>query len=291
MFLTSMTILGGDLRQCYLAEYMHTLGHDVICFGTVPFPFSHGEGIPVSHNLTYALAQARLVLGPVPFSKDGVHLNADPKESLSLHDLLGALRPGQILAGGGFGEDFSSSCAAAQIPVWDLMKDEAFICRNAALTGEGFLSLLISNTPFSLRGRSLLLIGYGRCAREIEKLLRCFSMKIYVCDCKKEALALASSQGHRAVWPKELSRCLPNLDLIINTVNDSVLADAQLDLLPPDCILFDIASAPYGFRKETADQKNLRLLRCPGIPGHTMPQTAGEAMGAALSERMLSYGL
>lgn len=291
MFLTSMTILGGDLRQCYLAEYMHTLGHDVICFGTVPFPFSHGEGIPVSLHLSDALSQARLVLGPVPFSKDGIHLNADRKTPLSFHDLLGALRPGQILVGGGFGEDITASCAAAQIPIWDLTKEEAFIRKNAALTGEGFLSCLIANTPFSLKGRSLLFVGYGRCAQEIEKLLTAFSMNIYVCDCKEDVLSLAKAQGHTAVKPEEISGWLPKLDLIVNTVCGPVIDDDTLALLSPDCILFDIASAPYGFRKETAAQNNLRLFRCPGIPGRMTPQTAGEVLGAAISERMLSYGL
>ncbi len=291
MFLTSMTILGGDLRQCYLAEYMHNLGHDVICFGTVPFPFSHGDGIPISRQLPYALSQARLVLGPVPFSKDGVHLNAGGKDPLFFHDLIDALRPGQILVGGGFQKEFVASCAAAQIPVWDLMKEEGFIRKNAALTGEGFLSYLIANTPFSLKNRSLLFLGYGRCAQEIEKLLTGFSMNIYVYDCKEEILALGKSQGHTPVTPGELLGYLPKLDLIVNTVCGPVLNDDALSLLSPDCILFDIASAPYGFREETAAQKNLRLFRCPGIPGRVMPQTAGEALGAAISERMLSYGL
>ncbi len=290
MNVTSMTVLGGDLRQCYLAEYMYTLGHDVICYGTVPFPFSQADKIPVSDNLMKALSHARLILGPVPFSKDGVHINQSGPSALSLSDLQSRLRPGQLLIGGSFPSSFADSLSESQISLLDVMREEDFLQKNAALTAEGLLATLIAETPFSLRGRKLLLLGYGRCGTEICRILAPFSMEITVCDHNEAALLRAGRSQFAAKKPWELTDDAMDFDLIVNTVPAKVLTDVQLNGLHRRCILFDIASTPFGFDEKLLAQKKCRLVRCPGIPGRILPQAAGELLGRTISERMQSYG-
>lgn len=298
MFYTSMTVLGGDLRQCYLAEYMYTLGHDVICFGTVPFPFSTPDGPSQSQNLQEALSKARLVIGPTPFSKDGVCLyqetdgakegNSIAKNGpLSLDSVKDALQPGQILLGFGIPKAFTAFCTKAGILVWDFLDSPKLAQANAALTAEGLLAFVIAETSFSLKGKKALLLGHGRCGQEIVKLFTNFELSFTVLDRDPKARALAGPQVRTLTEP-ELSTLPMDFDLVLNTIPARILTRQEIDRLPQHCVLFDIASAPFGFELEHTGR---RLVRCPGIPGKTMPRTAGEFLGKVITERMLSYGL
>lgn len=278
----SIAVLGGDLRQHYLAEYMVKTGHEV-------------------SSLREAISDCDWILGPMPFSRDGERLYTAPtkpvgimpgksaeilpKESagITLEELAALLRPGQTLVGGGIPEHFSAACAGKQVTVIDLMEDEALIRANAALTAEGLLSMLIAQTPFSLTNRRFLILGFGRCGQEIAWLLSGFSAALTAYDHDPKRIGLATLQG----FSTDLSL---DYDVIINTIPAQVLTGQQLAQLPPHCMLFDIASAPFGFDLKTARELGLALIRCPGIPGAMMPQTAGELIGKSISERMLSHG-
>lgn len=63
----SIAILGGDLRQCYTAEYLHSCGFHVTCFHTPDFPYH--SGILLEQELSQALTQAEVILLPTPFPK------------------------------------------------------------------------------------------------------------------------------------------------------------------------------------------------------------------------------
>lgn len=289
MFYTSMTVLGGDLRQCYLAEYMCSLGHDVTCFSTVPFPFSSSNSPFQADSLQKALEEARLVIGPVPFSKDGVFLyqEQDGGSPLPLDSLKEALHPGQILLGFGIPGDFAAACRDSGISVRDISDSETLARENAAFTAEGLLSSIIAETPFSLKGRRALLLGHGRCGQEIVKLFTKLGVTFTILDKDPNARALAQPDCP-AVTFEDLSTIPMDFDLIINTIPARLFSSEQTAQLPEYCVLFDIASAPYGFDSKHAVRK---LVRCPGIPGKTMPKTAGEFLGKVIIERMLSYGI
>lgn len=290
MSIHSLAVLGGDLRQCYLAEYMRASGHKLSCFGIMPFSFSE-ENFPAKANsLTDALSDTALILGPVPFSVKKGFLSTDPLLSvqITLQELLDALIPGQILAGGSIPDEFCRSCAEKQILVLDLLQDEDFLQKNAVLTAEGLLASLIHETPFSLMGRRVLLLGYGRCGQAIGRLLLPFDMEILVLEQEESRRLLARLDGMAAMAPVILPQDLLSFDLVINTIPAQVLTSTQLEQLPKHCIIFDIASAPFGFQPKSTDGR--RLVRCPGIPGKMMPETSGTLIGKIISERLLSHG-
>lgn len=322
----SVTVLGGDLRGRYLAEYMESKGHEVTCFGVMTAsdtePFEEGRPLPGAMppekpfllrnaaSLEKAVAASGWILCPMPFSKDRKHLfTLDAAPAIDLEKLKDSLRPGQILVGGGIPELFSEACARRQVTVMDLMEDETLARANAALTAEGLLSMLIAQTPFSLVNRKLLILGFGRCGQEIAWLLSCFSTAVTVCEHDPERTALAARCGflifgaaQDAPIPQQgvsipdaaqsASPASPlDYDIVINTVPAQVLTGQQLSQLPAHCMLFDIASAPFGFQLQAARETGLSLIRCPGIPGALMPQTAGELIAASISERMLSHGV
>lgn len=317
MLKATFSVLGGDLRQSYLAAYLCNLGQEVTAFAVPALPDSLSYCPYPAINLREALAGARLVVCPIPLSRDDESLAVTEPEpaafgknqppaaakqghGLSLKELLDEMSPGQVLVGGAFPESFALACHQKQISTVDLLQDEDFLRANAALTAEGLLAVLLRNTPFSLTGRKTLLLGYGRCGQEIARLLTAFSMKLWVLEKDEALLSQALTRGHPAfASPKHEEDAALGLsepespmdfDFVINTVPARVLSPALLAQLPARCRLFDIASAPFGFDSETARTLGLSYVRCPGLPGRWMPQTAGEMMGKTILERMLSYG-
>jgi len=282
----SIAILGGDLRQCYLADYMYIMRHDVTCYSTMPFSY---KGSILQASLKDAVLGAQLILCPIPFSKDGITLfsSAKGKKSVTLKELLDVLRPGQSLFGGNIPAEFTASCMNRQVSVIDLMKEPSLTLANAALTAEGLLSSLIAETPFSLFRRRLLLLGFGRCGQEIGKQLAFFDMHITAYDNDISRLAKARTLDFTALTPEELPLSRFDYDLVINTIPMQVITRDQLNQLPDACILFDIASAPGGFDDTIIKELNRKLFCCPGIPGRFMPQTAAELIGKTVLERML----
>lgn len=293
MSTTSFAILGGDLRQCYLADYLNTNGHEVTCFGTMPFSYSCSSYITNTPTSEEALEQARLVLCPVPFSVNAGFLNAPAllPAQFSFTELAEVLAPGQFVIGGAIPADFIQTCSRKQIPVWDFMEDEAVVSFTASLTAEGLLATLIEESPFSLVGRKLLLLGYGHCGREIVKHLSSFDMDILVVEQEKEQRVTAHMDGISALETAPDNGVFASFDMVINTIPASVLSLEQLAHLPKHCIFFDIASAPFGISADTISELKLNYLCCPGIPGKRMPQTAGEFIGKVILERMLSHGI
>ena len=55
----------------------------------------------------------------------------------------------------------------------------------------------------------------------------------------------------------------------------ATLNEAQLRRLPPECMLIELASPPYGIDAEACKRLGLSYLLASGLPGQYAPKTAG----------------
>ena len=165
--------------------------------------------------------------------------------------------------------EIEEACRKENIPVLNYMASEDFMLRNAYLTAEGFLSLLIQNTPFSLDESNILLLGLGCCGKAIEKLLR-------VLPCRLDAFDQVPVESivQRAY------------NVVVNTIPAPVIRREQLSQLPDGCRLFDIASLPGGYDEDAVQELGFILRKCPGIPGQMSPQSAGFCIGQCAMQYM-----
>lgn len=290
MAISSIALLGGDLRQCYCAEYLLSLGWKAACFHTLDFPY-HGN-IRMATSLSEALAGAEVVLAPTPLSKDSASLyQADPQHSpCPLASLWESLAPGQILAAHSISGKTAELLAGKKCPVFQLSQSEAFTAGNSYLTAEGLLSEIIRLTPFSLPSANVLLLGYGHCGSAIGSLLLTFCRSVYVMEWDLARRAQAEKNGLKPVAAADFPEALPPCSILINTIPAPVLEPSQLQKLPGSCHIFDIASAPFGFPADTAEKYLLPYFRIPGIPGRFSPAAAGQLIGKTI-ERISDYGL
>lgn len=290
MAISSITILGGDLRQCYTAEYLYHLGWQVTCFHTPDFPYI--PEIQRVDSLSQALEHADLVLAPTPLSKDGTCLfQANSMEpSCLLSKLWNSMKPSQALAVHTISKELAKPLHQKGCRIFEFSNSPVFTLENSMLTAEGLLSELIRYTPFSLSSANILLLGYGRCGTAIGKLLHSLCRSIYVLEQESEKLNQAEKNGICPVTPEDFSMVLPQCNIVINTIPASVLEPTQLQKLPGSCHIFDIASAPFGFPADVTEKYLLPYFRIPGIPGRFSPVTAGHITGKVI-ERMTDYAL
>lgn len=284
----SIAVLGGDLRQCYSAEYLYSCGWDVTCFHTPDFPYH--SGIILEDQLAQALGQADAVLLPTPLSKDGTHLfqpeGQDPP--CFLEKIWDQVKPKQTIAVHSLAQEQLGMLEEKGCKVFQFAQSPVFASENAMLTAEGLLSEVIRYTPFSLSSARVLLLGYGFCGSAIGTLLHPICRSIYVLEQDLEKQSLAQKKGICPIQKEDFSTVLPHCSLVINTIPATVLEKEWIQELPGSCHIFDIASSPFGFPETIMEDCLLPYFRLPGLPGRFSPVSSGQAIGK-LIERITDY--
>lgn len=166
----------------------------------------------------------------------------------------------------------------------DMMKDETVAERNAQVTAEATLALLITRGGYSFQNEKYMLAGYGRCGRAIARRLLAWGAKVTVLARSREARKMAMLDGCNSVpfsyGPKEAY----GTRAVINTVPAKVIGAEIINELQQDCVIIDIASI-CGCDTELIHKKGISFSHELGLPGRFLTGTSGQI----LAECVLSY--
>ena len=92
-------VIGGDLRQVFLANYLCTKGHSVITYG-INHPQLSKNCIPASTFAQLIAPDTQVVL-PLPVTKDGTNLFiSDAEHPISIEELKECLTQQNTVFGG-----------------------------------------------------------------------------------------------------------------------------------------------------------------------------------------------
>lgn len=268
-----VTVLGGDTRQIYTAGYLAEKGYDVSVFG---FELFDGE---IRHktaaDLSTALQCGVLIL-PLPCSANGKTLSAPfADHEYALKDITERLHPGTLLFAGMAGTPLINAAKAADCEIYDYFTREELTVKNALLTGEGVLSILLDRLPVTVFGLRAAVTGYGRVAYYTARLLHGLGAEVTVFARAPVQLTKAQTAGLQTVKLQEFGSVPRRFDCLINTVPAPILGERELSALNKDCLLLETASAPYGIDKAAAAGLGFTLVKAPSLPGRTAPKSAG----------------
>ena len=140
------------------------------------------------------------------------------------------------------------------------MNNENYVLKNAFLTAEGAVTTLETESNDSLLGKSILIIGYGRIAKALHRLLSAYGCRITVCSRSPESAQLCTFYGAEHIYFSELK-----------AVRNGV-------------IILDLASFPGGVDTLVASSLNLKVINGRGMPSKFTVKAAGEALGCAADE-------
>ncbi len=153
----------------------------------------------------------------------------------------------------------------------DYSKNEYFLSDNAYITAEAFLTAWQKTTRSSLRGKKILISGYGRIGKHLSKILSSLGAKIYVYARREETRNEIKGSGYCSVKLDFAKQA----DAVINTVPAMIFSSELISLIPENTALFELASKT-GFEK--TDRVNFAL----GLPGKILSKTASEAIYKAI---------
>ena len=259
----SVLIIGGDSRLRTVYNVLKSKGIDC------EYENSDGKA---------ALKKAsdyRYLALPVPaVAGDGSIFSDNRAFKLSTDSLGSALSQNHIVFGGAFGKELSAILDERNAVYIDFCKNEDFLSFNAFLTSQGTLCLLTSLTSRLLTGEKALITGFGRVSKALALTLKGISMKVCICARSESQLSLARAMGFDAIPLCELKKKIGEYPYIFNTVPENIFSDDVLAAFDPRTLYIELASAPYGIKKELFDSE--RFIPAPALPGRYVSQSAGE---------------
>lgn len=265
------SILGGDMRQVWLARLLLEDGWDVMTWGL------EQGGAPNAAPLGRALEPKLLIL-PLPVCRAGKLVLPLTDIRLDTEQLWSRLRYDQLLLGGMTSELSPRLMADFGLTLLDYYDREEAQVANAVPTVEGAVQLAMEATDRTIHGSRCLVAGCGRIGRLLAQRLQALGARVTVSARRYGDLAWASVWGYERLRTGQLSGNLEKFDLIFNTVPALIFDAGLLRQLREDCFLLDLASAPGGVDMDAAKALNRRVRTAPGLPGRTAPRTAAAAI-------------
>lgn len=238
-----------DLRMKYLSEILTSKHYETQPFYIMPdYPFC-------------------LIVSPA-------------KKVEQLLEIINKMPPESILIGGQNSEYVKPYSEKNNITYIEITKDEAFAVQNAVPTAEGTISLILSNTESTIQGMDIAITGYGRIGKILAPMLKALGANVHIIarNPVQRAWAMEYKTSDLQNIKKELSTC----KVLVNTVPEQIIDKATLEALPPHSLILELASYPFGYNAEIAQELGHNCILASGLPSKIAPYSAAEYMADAV---------
>lgn len=216
-----------------------------------------------------------LIQAAVELHQNGVPFTADPEEAdILLYNvptpafLRDEIPVGPTVIGGNL--DFLDE----KIPKLDLLKDPYYLARNALLTAEATLGLLLPKLECDFGCADTLILGWGRIGKCLDQLLGRIGIPVSVYARKPADQAMLAALGYTPVTRNEISQRIHQYKCIINTAPAKILSQEDMAKAAPDCIKIDLAS--------TLSLPGPGVLHARGLPGKYKAEASGKLIAKTI---------
>ena len=266
-------LIGGDLRQLYLAEKLKKDGNNISICG---FESLNSTDFKLnSLDLKTLIAESEYIILPVPVTRDGITINAPFSNStININEKFVSLFKNKVVFGGIISSLFECVNKHKFISK-DYYFREDFMIQNAVPTAEGAIKIALNESINTIFGCNCLVIGYGRIGKVLSKTLKNMGANVTISARNNKDLTWANINQFKTI---NINKCHSKLDidLVFNTVPAEVLDYNALSLLKSARLIIDLASSPGGINKQIAKQFKIKVISALGLPGKHFPKTAGE---------------
>lgn len=270
-------VLGGDLRQGYLADLLADEGHTVIVSGLEKLEtVSHRCFVGTVGEMA---AAADVIVLPMPVSRDKVTLSAPFSYTpIYLSDIWPVIPATTLVLGG-----MIKPPENARFKWIDYAARADLAILNAVPTAEATLEIAIRETDITLFGANCLVVGYGRIGKIMTAYLSSLHAHVTATARKAADLAWIRASGIEALPTDEIHSKASRFDLIVNTVPYPVLTRRELSKCKKEAVIIDLASPPFGVDFAAAEGLGLKAFSALSLPGKTAPKTAAKILGDTIT--------
>ena len=280
--------MGGELRQQLLLRELEK-EYKCISYGINRIEGKYlgkeqGENkTRPAKELREAVCQAENLLFPIPFLKqEKINLSG---EEVRIEELEKLVLPGQKLYGGNLPYKLKEQLRKKGVVCYDYMEDESIAVYNSIATAEGTIAEILQSFPYNLHGTSVLVLGYGRCARTLVNKLLAMKAKVTVYARRREAGMEAYAQGADYMEKHEFLKETEKFPIVINTIPERIFVKEDLEKIPFHTQIYEIASYPYCMDPKEAEKKKINFFICGGLPGKYSPISSAMILKEYLMEK------
>lgn len=226
-------------------------------------------------NVKDTLANCKIIVLPFPSTRTNI---AFLRECKVIGDYF---LPEHTVIGGMINAELKDEFEKSGIKFYDYFENEAYVLKNAQLTSQGAVRLLLENTPDFLVGKKVLVTGFGRIGKSLAMILKSLGMKVFIAVRREESAVEVLAMGFDVFNFNAVKGTLFYYDYIFNTVPSMLLSYRDISHLNENAIYFELASSPFG-----ADKKNFELLGKNYIHGGALP---GRYYQKAVARNIVDY--
>lgn len=286
-----IAVIGGDIRQLYLARELSKKGYTVTVFGIDIPRLDEKDNLIYSKNLSEATENAIMAVLPLPFSRDKITLNAPSStETILLGDIYSYCADIPYIAAG-LPDTESKNKLSVKSFLIDYATREDFTLKNALATVEGAVAIAIREMPTTLHGSVCAVTGYGRIGKILVRTLISLGANVKVFARKNTDRISAEIDGAKAFDIKDISENIYDTDILINTVPSVIIEEKVLKNFPKSSIIIELASPPGGVDKHDAVISGIRLINAQSLPGKYSPKSAAKAIYDSIFSALREEGV
>ena len=271
--INKISIIGGDLRIVKLAEMLVDEGVEVFTYGLENSELS--KEIKCK-DLSEAISESDVILGPIPFSSNGKTINTPfSNKKVLVEEFLESIS-GKTLLAGQFKQEIYDIANENNVKLIDILKREDLSVLNAVSTAEGTIKIAIEETPKNLHGSNILVLGFGRVGKILSNMLKGLGANVS-CEARKNSdLAWIKAYGYEPIALANLKDNLNRFDIIINTIPYIILDKENLENVKRDALVIDLASNPGGVDRDAIKQQKIKFIWALSLSGKVSPVTSAE---------------
>ncbi len=260
-------VMGGDERMIFAAR---ALGADTLYLG---------------ENMNINGKYEAIVL-PVPLSKDGENV-ACPIENTKfpLEKITEFAKENAFIFAGGHCPKLDEICREKGYRLENYFDSETLTLKNARLTAEAAVMLMIQASKGALFGEKALITGYGRIARFLARDLASFGCMVTIAARKPEARAAAELDGYEAIDTGNFRGNIGKFGYIANTVPAQIFKED--DLKGASAVFIELATLSQEPTKTFCEANGLKYIFAGGLPGKYSPKAAGEYIADEIKARTM----
>lgn len=237
-------------------------------------------GAPNPAATPAALAGADATVLPLPITKNGVTPTGEGAPRFD--EIFRTLGAGALVLGGAIPPALFDAADAAGVRLVDYYLDEELLRENARLTAEAAVGMAILGLPVAVRGTRVAVVGSGRIARALCAILQALGARVEIWARNPVSLAVLSAHGGEPhLFGGERPLVLDGrVRAVFSTVPAPILDGRALAHLAPKTPIYDLGGG--GVCRESAKNGGLVLPDCAALPGRYSPESAADAIYAAL---------
>lgn len=157
----------------------------------------------------------------------------------------------------------------------NLMEDEVFTVKNANLTCEGVLAIILEKSERSIYENNVLIIGGGRIAKFMALLLSKIGVNFSIVSYNEVKFPSYYMFTNSCYYRKSFMKDLSKFDVIINTIPNQVFDEFEMQKIAPKTIFIETASVCCLDKEKV---QNFEYVLAPALPTKFAPITASEYM-------------